>query len=206
MDIPHHNILIVCLLVCGERRSKLVQGAGREFVGSSGLWPLRVNRRWEPGSGKLMAIAGENNDAGTSCTGVPHSLKDLLSLSEETTPGVLDIDGPVLGERDRRSNELPSNTLGNRTGEPGQQISQLLLAQHGLICSVEWRVVAGAVAASIHHEKAGWSLSELVPGGIASEIEGTSGFRDRRVDISLVKVPRVHSSAVDTSCVGRPIV
>lgn len=54
-----------------------------------------------------MPVAREDDDTVASGRGIPHGLEDLLALDEEATPGVLDVDGPVLCEGDGRGDDLP---------------------------------------------------------------------------------------------------
>lgn len=100
-DILNLDVLLVRLPIRWDRRVKLAERTSRELMHRHGLWPLAVLGWWKLCRGELVPIAGKNHHTDAHQAGIPHGLKDKLSLSEEPAPCIPGVDGPILGKWDR---------------------------------------------------------------------------------------------------------
>jgi hypothetical protein len=79
-----------------------------------------------------MAIARDDNNTDTTAkTYIPHGLQDLLALTQVSTPGILSIHVPVLGEGHAEGDNLPFDATWLRPSQVRQEIIELLMSKDG---------------------------------------------------------------------------
>lgn len=153
-----------------------------------------------------MAVARKHDNADAASRGVPHCVEHGAALGEEAAPRVLAVDGPVLGEGHGGGDNLPLHAAGLGAAQVGEQVSQLVGAQHGLLRVGVGDGVGRAVGARVEEEEGGRALGELVPGDAAGGGAEAGGLDGGRVDGGVVVVPGLDGGFVDAGLVGVPVV
>ena len=203
-NVLDRNVLVVILAVGALGKVELVERTRGEFVHGGAVGRPsggRRGRRGELGGAELVAVAAEHDDLDGLVTGagVPHGFEHGLPLGEVAAPRVLGVPVPVLGEGHGRDDNLPPHPARRRLPEPGQEIGELILAQHRLLGRVgRTDLLRGPVSACVHHEEGRGSLGEAV-------VRGTGTDR-RGVDRGVIAVPGVDGVGVQPRRVAIPVV